>query len=73
LLVDVWTALRTAGELTANMGAPNLYKRSLDLTTSPPDFEVTHSDAARHLQAREEQVVGLGLDEKALVWGSLCG
>lgn len=49
------------------MGAPNLYTRSLDLTTPPPDFEVAHSDAARHLQAREEQAVGLGLDEKALV------
>jgi hypothetical protein len=48
------------------METPNLHRRSLVITT-PPEFEVTHSNAAQHLQVREEQVVGLALDKKALV------
>lgn len=63
------------------MGSPNLYRRSLAITT-PHDSGVAHYDAARHLRARElrfpdksvqaeadsDQIVKAALEDKAMVW-----
>lgn len=73
--------MRTAGELVAKMGTPNLNRRSLAITT-PPNFDIAHSDAGRHLRARElrfpdknvqaeadsDQIVKAALEDKAMVW-----
>jgi hypothetical protein len=48
------------------MGAPNPNRPLLVLTT-PPDLDLTDSDATRRLQVREE-AVELAAEAKALVW-----
>lgn len=79
-VVDGWTALRTAGELVANMGPSDLHRRSITNTT-PLGFKVVTSDAAQHIQARELRfpdqilpdeadsnlIVKAALEDKALV------